>query len=128
MGAAGGMGMGSGMGNGMGTTALGDGQHHAPGTTSTGQAVGTGTNHGGSSLTGKIQSAAGTILHSSSLKAKGEEKEREAQQVKMQSAEIAEAERLERDARARRERAVAAGAHPDHGHLGGVVPPRHDQY
>ena len=34
-------------------------------------------------------------------------------------AELAEAERLEREAMLRRERAVAHGAHPDNRHLGG---------
>lgn len=45
---------------------------------------------------------------------------REAQAYKVQGAELAEAERHEREALMRRERAVAHGAHPDHRHLGGM--------
>lgn len=97
----------------------------------------------GGKFTGKVESALGTVLGSQSLKAKGEAKEqlvpflfinhfefvlivgydfREAQALKVQSAEISEAERLEQTALARRERAVAHGAHPDHKHLGGHNP------
>jgi hypothetical protein len=73
-------------------------------------------------MKGKLQSAAGTLLMSNALKAKGEQKQREAYALNMQSAELAEAERLEEEARTRRERAVQHGAHPNHGHLGGIVP------
>ncbi|KIJ49732.1 hypothetical protein M422DRAFT_777205 [Sphaerobolus stellatus SS14] len=61
---------------------------------------------------GKLEHAAGTILCSSSLKAKGIQKEREAQALKVQAAELSAAERLEQEARMRRERAVAHGADP----------------
>ncbi|THV04771.1 hypothetical protein K435DRAFT_790771 [Dendrothele bispora CBS 962.96] len=74
---------------------------------------------GGSGITGKVEKAVGTMIGSHSLKAKGMEKEKEAQALKMQSSELAEAERLEREAMMRRERAVGHGAHPDMGKLGG---------
>jgi len=61
---------------------------------------------------GKLEHAAGTLLCSSNLKAKGLQKEREAEALKVQSAEISAAERLEQEAGGRRERAVAHGAHP----------------
>ncbi|KAJ7589381.1 hypothetical protein C8J56DRAFT_1075967 [Mycena floridula] len=59
-----------------------------------------------------------TVLGSSSLKAKGIQKEQEGKAVKVQSSELAEAERLEAKALMRRERAVAHGAHPNNRHLG----------
>ncbi|CAK5262080.1 unnamed protein product [Mycena citricolor] len=70
--------------------------------------------------TGKIEKALGSLVGSESLKAKGLQKEQEAHAYKVQSAELSEAERLEAEALARRDRAVALGAHPDHRHLGGV--------
>ncbi|KAJ7589394.1 hypothetical protein C8J56DRAFT_888968 [Mycena floridula] len=57
-------------------------------------------------------------LGSSSLKAKGIQREQEAKAVKVQSSELVEVERLEAEALMRRERAVAHGAHPDNRHLG----------
>jgi len=54
------------------------------------------------------------------VKAKVMQKEMEAKALKSQSNELAEAERLEQEALARRERAVAHGAHPDNRHLGGI--------
>jgi len=66
---------------------------------------------------GKMEHAAGNILCSSTLKAKGIEKEREAEALKMQARELGAAERLESEAAAHRDRAVAGGAHPHH--LGG---------
>ncbi|KAK7462754.1 hypothetical protein VKT23_007339 [Stygiomarasmius scandens] len=78
--------------------------------------------HTGGSMTGKVEKTIGTMVGSRSLKEKGMMKEQEAQSLKMQSAELAEAERLEREALMRRERAVAHGAHPDMKHLGGVEP------
>ncbi|KAG5634034.1 hypothetical protein H0H81_003696 [Sphagnurus paluster] len=63
----------------------------------------------GHSLTGKIEKTIGTLVGSSSLKAKGLQKEQEANSFKLQSAELAEAERLEREAMMRRERAVGHG-------------------
>ena len=47
---------------------------------------------------------------------------REAAALKSQASELTEAERLEQAALARRERAVAHGAHPDHKFLGGHNP------
>ncbi|KZP06904.1 hypothetical protein FIBSPDRAFT_876057 [Athelia psychrophila] len=78
--------------------------------------------HSGHSTTGKIESAIGGMIGSKALKAKGLQKEQEAQAYKVQGAELGEAERLEKEALMRRERAVAHGAHPDHRHLGGVAP------
>jgi len=75
---------------------------------------------GGGALTGKIEHAVGSIVGSKSLKAKGIQKEQEARGLKIQSQELAEAERLEHEAGLRRERAVAHGAHPDNRHVGGL--------
>jgi len=72
----------------------------------------------GTRMTGKVESAVGTMLGSSSLKAKGLQKEQEANSIKLQGQELAEAERLEREAMMRRERAVGHGAHPGNRHLG----------
>jgi hypothetical protein len=63
-------------------------------------------------IVGKLEHAVGTALCSSTLRAKGLEKEREAQALKVQAAELGQAEGLEAEANARRERAVAHGAHP----------------
>jgi len=60
------------------------------------------------------------VLCSSTLREKGLEKEREAQALKVQAAELRQAEGLESEAAARRERAVAHGAHPSH--LNGAAP------
>jgi hypothetical protein len=113
------------------------GVHGAPGTTDPYGAAGVGNAtipHAGtttgphsstaaaghpSSMAGKIEKAAGTLLGSNSLKTKGLQKEQEGNALKLQSAELSEAERLEREATMRRERAVAHGAHPEHRHLGG---------
>jgi len=73
---------------------------------------------GGHSMTGKVEHAVGALVGSSALKAKGLEKQQEAANIKLQTQEIAEAERLESEARMRRERAVAHGAHPDNAPLG----------
>ena len=62
-----------------------------------------------SATTGKIERIIGTVVCNPTLKAKGIEKEREAQALKAQSAEISEAERLEHEAQLRRERAVQHG-------------------
>ncbi|KAI0654393.1 hypothetical protein C8Q70DRAFT_1047996 [Cubamyces menziesii] len=75
---------------------------------------------GGGRLAGKAERAAGALVGSQALKERGFQKEQEASAFKMQSAEIAEAERLEKEALMRRERAVAHGAHPDNRHLGGL--------
>ncbi|KAF8893176.1 hypothetical protein CPB84DRAFT_1848652 [Gymnopilus junonius] len=73
---------------------------------------------GGSKLTGKIESALGELIGSNALKNKGLKKQQEANASKVQSTELAEAERLEREALMRRERAVAHGAHPANSQLG----------
>ncbi|KAJ4489877.1 hypothetical protein J3R30DRAFT_1015 [Lentinula aciculospora] len=73
----------------------------------------------GHSTTGKVEKAIGTAVGSNALKSKGIQKEMEANALKTQSSELAEAERLEREAMLRRERAVAHGAHPENRHLGG---------
>jgi len=102
----------------------GHGQTPASGIPSTGM-----VNHGttghtsgsggtGQRLTGKVESAIGTLVGSSSLKAKGLQKEQEANAIKLQGRELAEAERLEREALMRRERAVGHGAHPANSQLG----------
>ncbi|KAJ3509707.1 hypothetical protein NLJ89_g5073 [Agrocybe chaxingu] len=72
----------------------------------------------GQRLTGKVESAIGNLVGSSALKSKGLQKEHEANAVKLQGRELAEAERLEREAMMRRERAVAHGAHPANATLG----------
>ncbi|KAJ3810189.1 hypothetical protein F5876DRAFT_77024 [Lentinula aff. lateritia] len=74
----------------------------------------------GHSTAGKVERALGAAVGSNALKAKGMQKEMEANALKTQSSELAEAERLEREALLRRERAVAHGAHPENRHLGGV--------
>ncbi|KAJ4000662.1 hypothetical protein F5050DRAFT_363494 [Lentinula boryana] len=74
----------------------------------------------GHSTTGKVEKAIGSAVGSNALKAKGMQKELEANALKTQSSELAEAERLEKEALLRRERAVAHGAHPDNRHLGGT--------
>ncbi|KAJ7027098.1 hypothetical protein C8F04DRAFT_1123449 [Mycena alexandri] len=75
---------------------------------------------GGGAMTGKIEQKVGALVGSNALKAKGMQKEQEAHAIKVQSQELAEAERLEREAGLRRERAVAHGAHPDNRHVGGM--------
>ncbi|KAI1794430.1 hypothetical protein LXA43DRAFT_1091947 [Ganoderma leucocontextum] len=75
---------------------------------------------GGARLEGKAERAVGSLVGSQALKERGVQKEQEAGAFKMQSSEIAEAERLEKEALMHRERAVAHGAHPDNRHLGGM--------
>ncbi|KAJ7149615.1 hypothetical protein C8R46DRAFT_1309493 [Mycena filopes] len=108
-------GMGTG---GMGTGAMGagTGAGGAGGIPDSGN-MGATQHHGGS---GKIEQKVGKLVGSKTLQAKGLEKEREAQAMKVQSGELAEAERLEQEAGQRRERAVAHGAHPDNRHVGGM--------
>ncbi|KAJ7149608.1 hypothetical protein C8R46DRAFT_1044023 [Mycena filopes] len=118
----GGMGAGAGSMNqgGMGTGAnqggMGAGAGGAGGIPDSGN-MGATQHHGGS---GKIEQKVGKLVGSKTLQAKGLEKEREAQAMKVQSGELAEAERLEQEAGQRRERAVAHGAHPDNRHVGGM--------
>ena len=64
---------------------------------------------GGRRLEGKAERAVGSLVGSRALKERGMQKEQEASAFKMQSSEIAEAERLEKEALMRRERAVAHG-------------------
>lgn len=122
--------------DGPGIAGIGAHQHnHMPGTTvgGVGMAAGAGTlppanvlSHsdqsrrggGGQAFTGKVERTVGSLIGSDSLKAKGLQKEQEANSYKVQGAELAEAERLEREALLRRERAVGHGAHPDNKHLG----------
>lgn len=61
-------------------------------------------------MAGKVEHAVGSLVGSQALKAKGIQKEQEASAFKAQSAEIAEAERLEKEAMLRRERAVQHGS------------------
>ncbi|KAJ2934151.1 hypothetical protein H1R20_g2907, partial [Candolleomyces eurysporus] len=68
---------------------------------------------GAGKTTGKVEAAIGTALGSRSLKEKGLQKQYEAEAYRLQGAELAEAERLEKEARLRRDRAVAHGAHPE---------------
>ncbi|KAF9500695.1 hypothetical protein BDN71DRAFT_1037628 [Pleurotus eryngii] len=75
----------------------------------------------GKRISGKVEHAVGSAIGSSALKAKGLQKEQEANSMKLQSQELAEAERLEAEARTRRERAVAHGASPEHQYLGGAT-------
>jgi len=96
-------------GTGAGTTGTGAGAGTAGNT-----AGGAGAGAGEKAFVGKLERAAGTALCSSTLKAKGLEKEREAQALKVQAAELGQAEGLESEAAARRERAVNHGAHPQH--------------
>ncbi|GLB42252.1 hypothetical protein LshimejAT787_1102670 [Lyophyllum shimeji] len=72
----------------------------------------------GQAFAGKVERTVGKVIGSDSLKAKGLQKEQEANAYKVQGAELSVAERLEREALMRRERAVAHGAHPDNKHLG----------
>ncbi|KAJ3487803.1 hypothetical protein NLI96_g3296 [Meripilus lineatus] len=78
---------------------------------------------GGTRMAGKVEHAVGSLVGSQALKAKGIQKEQEASAFKAQSAEIAEAERLEKEAMLRRERAVQHGAHPRNKALGGGQEP-----
>ncbi|GJJ15591.1 hypothetical protein Clacol_009869 [Clathrus columnatus] len=98
-----------------------DTPHGYPGQHNNNIGIGGGTGGGGTGasasekeILGKVERMAGTALCSSSLKAKGLEKEREAQALRAQAAELGQAEGLEAEAAARRQRAVAHGADPQH--------------
>ncbi|KAL5480988.1 hypothetical protein ACEPAI_9929 [Sanghuangporus weigelae] len=95
---------------------------HSDATGNPGHTKASGGGGGGSHLAGKVESAVGSMLGSESIKRKGLEKEQESQSLKLQAAELSEAERLEQDALATRQRAVAHGAHPDHKFLGSHNP------
>jgi len=78
--------------------------------------------HGqGGSMSGKVERTIGNLVGSQSLKAKGAEKEAEARAINQQGAELSEAERLEGEAKMRRERAVGHGAHPDNLNIGNGI-------
>ncbi|EGO03723.1 hypothetical protein SERLA73DRAFT_175325 [Serpula lacrymans var. lacrymans S7.3] len=79
---------------------------------------GSGGGGGSHAFTGRVEHAVGSMIGSNALKAKGMQKQQEANSINLQGQELAEAERLEREALMRRERAVAHGAHPDNKHLG----------
>jgi len=114
-GPVGGMGVGTGAGAGVGAgvgAGAGTGASTRPG-------IATGGTAAEKAFVGKLEHAAGTALCSSTLRAKGIEKEREAQALKVQAAELRQAEGLEAEAEARRQRAVAHGAHPQHLNAGG---------
>jgi len=114
---SGGYGTGAGVGAGTGA-GLGAGGM-AGGTTSN---VNPSAGHaGGTNLKGKIQEAIGNVTHSQNLQAKGIANQQQAQAEKFQRSEITEAERLEGNAKLRRDNAVASGAHPTHGTAGGAL-------
>jgi len=121
-GGAGGMGTGGMGAGGMGQSGMGQGGMGQGGMGSgippTGAVNHTSSGGTGQRITGKIESAIGSLVGSSALKAKGLQKEQEANAVKLQGHELAEAERLEREAMMRRERAVGHGAHPANSQLG----------
>ncbi|KAL5522668.1 hypothetical protein ACEPAG_8686 [Sanghuangporus baumii] len=96
--------------------------HHSGATDNSAHSRSSGGGGGGAHFTGKVESAVGSMLGSESIKRKGMEKEQESQSLKLQAAELSEAERLEQDALATRQRAVAHGAHPDHKYLGSHNP------
>ncbi|KAJ7911678.1 hypothetical protein B0H13DRAFT_2480538 [Mycena leptocephala] len=121
---------------GMGPAAVGGGRHHVPdGMHNDGmmaeQQHGAGTDGGGMPPTGAssqrhpgggMASQAGGVTGSKELQAKALQMEQEAQGMKVQSQDLAQAERLEHEAYARRQRAVEHGAHPDNRHVGGAAP------
>jgi uncharacterized protein YjbJ (UPF0337 family) len=115
-----------------GTGAAGTGMGTGAGT---GTGTGTGNsnalhprNQGGSNkmneIKGKIEIAAGTLLCSPELKAKGEQREAQAQAQRVQGVHLDEAERLEQAAQMRRNAAVGHGAHSDMGKVGATVAPQ----
>ncbi|KAH8107823.1 hypothetical protein BXZ70DRAFT_1060505 [Cristinia sonorae] len=69
----------------------------------------------GSGLTPEMNPAGvNSQISSATLREEGVRLEREAEALHKQSAEVAEAERLEQEAREHRERAIASGANPIH--------------
>jgi len=83
----------------------------------TGQMRSSGQGAGGRPA-GNLESVSGPMIGSDALKAKRLQKEQEINVIKLQGGELAEAERLENEALARRERAVAHGADPANSALG----------
>ncbi|EJU06570.1 hypothetical protein DACRYDRAFT_103516 [Dacryopinax primogenitus] len=104
-----------------GVTIPGSAGVSGPTTTASGHPV-TPTSSNARSLrkSGKMDSLMGTLFCSQRLKMEGEMKQEQAHAMAYQAAELNEANRLEEEATARRERAVAHGAHPAHGTLGGA--------
>jgi len=102
--------------------------HHHAGMANGGAMNAGGVNGGGMNakevksmeMKGKAQQLAGMVLSSQSMKAKGLAKEQEAVALRHQGENLEQAERHEAEARLARERAVAHGAHPEHGELGGA--------
>ena len=70
---------------------------------------GGGTASTGTKLAGKVEFALGSLVGSQGMKAKGLEKEREADAATMRRLHLAEAERLEREAAMRRQNVVGQG-------------------
>lgn len=83
---------------------------NVPGQHVPGQHVPTaGNTQGHRTMGDKVENAVGSLVGSNALRAKGMEKEREAQAFNIQGQELKEAERLEQEALTHRERAVAHG-------------------
>jgi len=72
---------------------------------------------------GKLENAAGVLLSSEGMKARGAQKEMEALAMKRQANELGNAQRLEQHAANSRNKAVAHGAHPHHAGLGATGQP-----
>jgi hypothetical protein len=64
----------------------------------------------GTKLTGKAESALGSMIGSNALKAKGLQKEREANNANSQRLDLAEADRLEHQALLLRQKVASQGA------------------
>lgn len=97
-----------------GTSGVVGGPAGIPPTSEVSHGPSSGSGGGGQRLAGKVESAIGSLVGSAALKEKGALKEQEANTIKRQGQELAEAERLEAEALMRRERAVA------HGKISGV--------
>ncbi|KZS98257.1 hypothetical protein SISNIDRAFT_481019 [Sistotremastrum niveocremeum HHB9708] len=98
------------------TTVGGAGATGTNATNTTGGASGpvktaSGHSAGTQAMIGKVEHAAGVILSSQTLKAKGLAKEEEAAAVKAQNQELANAQQMENSANLARDRAAVHGAH-----------------
>ncbi|KAL1717070.1 hypothetical protein EV715DRAFT_292610 [Schizophyllum commune] len=82
---------------------------------STGAGMGARSSGSGHETMGKLEHAAGTLLSSNTLKARGAQKEQEGRTLK----ELGEADRMEEEANIRRQRALAHGTAPGAGRTGG---------
>ncbi|KZT71865.1 hypothetical protein DAEQUDRAFT_75984 [Daedalea quercina L-15889] len=78
--------------------------------------AGTGRNHGGP--VDRAEQHVENLVGARAVRNQAGEKEQEVNAIKGQSVELQEAERLEREAKMHRDRAVAAGAHPANQRLG----------